>query len=407
MSGQSKNTAVSASPNSLIGDQLRRGFRLLRFMPFLEDEYRQLYAAINCRKTRPQVALTFLAVVGHIVYSIFSDAPASSTMLGFGIVVLLPVLGATMVVSLDENRARLYQFMLALSAILIGLVITSFSVRASLEGRAYFFAAEVAVVMVAWMLLGLPFRLAALTALSISVAYVFGVLHWDFGREESIFALALLLTVNIIGGYCCYLLEHASRRTFLESRLLNELAERDGLTGLYNRRSFDQYIQRLWRQSRREHRQLTILMVDIDRFKAYNDRYGHQAGDDALRQVAGVLAGAAQRPLDFAARYGGEEFVLVLYGPTGQFGRDLPEAIRESVLDLAIPHLDSAADEQLSVSVGVAIVAPGADRSLAGSIQMADEALYQAKAEGRNRVVVKETVHTQIETGRFRAAGAE
>ena len=189
--------------------------------------------------------------------------------------------------------------------------------------------------------------------------------------------------------------------------MLNELAERDGLTGLYNRRSFDQYIQRLWRQSRREHRQLTIIMVDIDRFKAYNDRYGHQAGDDALRQVAGVLAGAAQRPLDFAARYGGEEFVLVLYGPTGQFGRDLPESIRESVLDLSIPHLDSEADEVLSVSVGVAIVAPGADRSLTGSIQMADEALYQAKEEGRNRVVIKETVHTQIQTGRFRAAGAD
>ena len=406
MSAQVSNS-VGSAPNSLIGDQLRRGFRLLRFMPFLEEEYRQLYASLNCRKTRPQVALTFIAVLGHIVYSFLVDGSASSTMLGFGIVVLLPALGATMVVSLDESRARLYQILLALSALLIGMVVTSFAVRASLEGRSYFFAAEVAVVMVTWMLLGLPFRLAAPTSLGISAAYVFGVFNWDFGREESVFAIALLITINLIGGYCCYLLEYASRRTFLESRLLNELAERDGLTGLYNRRSFDQYIERLWRQSRREHRQLTIIMVDIDRFKAYNDRYGHQAGDDALRQVAGVLAGAAQRPLDFAARYGGEEFVLVLYGPTGKFGRDLPEEIRESVLDLAIPHIDSEAEELLSVSVGVAIVAPGADRSLAGSIQMADEALYQAKEVGRNRVVIKETVHTQIQTGRFRAAGAE
>ena len=163
-------------------------------------------------------------------------------------------------------------------------------------------------------------------------------------------------------------------------------------------------MDRIWRQSRREQSQLTIMLIDIDHFKAFNDLYGHQAGDDALKRVAEVIAMGAQRPLDFAARYGGEEFALVLYGPANDFGRDLPEQIRQKVESLAIPHVEASAGARLTISIGVAIVTPGAERSLAGAIQMADEALYQAKEEGRNRVVVKESRSTHIETGRFRAA---
>ncbi len=103
-------------------------------------------------------------------------------------------------------------------------------------------------------------------------------------------------------------------------------------------------------------------------------------------------------------RFGGEEFALVLYCPANDFGRDLPEHIRRKVEELAITHAGSSASKCLTVSVGVSIVASGAERSLAGAIQMADEALYQAKEEGRNRVVVKESRLTYIETGRFRAS---
>ena len=212
----------------------------------------------------------------------------------------------------------------------------------------------------------------------------------------------MLLIVNGIGWFCCYQLEHYARQSFLESKVLSQLAERDGLTGLHNRRSFDQYIERIWRQSRREHETLTIMLIDIDHFKAFNDFYGHQAGDDALKQVARVISMSAQRPLDFAARFGGEEFALVLYGPASGYGRELPDQLRESVRDLKIVHDGSDTQHYLTVSIGVAMVHPEAKRSIAGAIQMADEALYEAKEAGRNRVVVR-APDAYVQTGRFRA----
>jgi diguanylate cyclase (GGDEF)-like protein len=184
--------------------------------------------------------------------------------------------------------------------------------------------------------------------------------------------------------------------------VLNELAERDGMTGLYNRRIFDDYVERLWRQSRRESTGVAIIFVDIDFFKVYNDLYGHQAGDDCLKRISKCIARGAKRPFDFAARYGGEEFVLVLYGPPEEYARSVPEQIRRDVLELGIPHAGSQAGKHVTVSVGLAMAKPETSRSLAGAIQTADEALYQAKREGRNRVVFKDSDSDDVETGNFR-----
>ena len=218
---------------------------------------------------------------------------------------------------------------------------------------------------------------------------------------------AILGAAAVVGGISTYNLERALRTNFLETRLLNEVAERDGLTGLYNRRLFDDHIRRVWRQSRRDGEALGIILVDIDYFKIYNDVYGHQAGDDCLKRVANSIARCAQRPFDFAARYGGEEFVLVLYGSPEEYARDLAEQIRLDVLDLDIPHDGSDVSSCVTVSAGVALAVAGSHRSLAGTIQTADEALYQAKREGRNRTVLKNADADGIETGNFRVVYRE
>jgi diguanylate cyclase (GGDEF)-like protein len=241
---------------------------------------------------------------------------------------------------------------------------------------------------------------------AISSIYMACATYAGLAPEQLFFEGFMLLNVNLLGGYSCYKIEHASRRTFLESRILNQLAERDGLTGLYNRRAFDEYMERIWRQSRRENTPITVMLIDIDHFKAYNDRYGHQAGDDALKRVASVISAGVQRPLDIAARYGGEEFALVLYGPATEYVTDLPETLREDVMQLETSHEGATHTKLLTVSIGVAVVSPDAERSQAGAIQMADEALYQAKEDGRNRVVIKLSGTTVIETGRFRARKA-
>jgi diguanylate cyclase (GGDEF)-like protein len=390
--------------SSLVTER-RTGVFGLHFGSHVEAEFRRFYAESNYPKTRPVLicgaAAIFLALIFAVMYDNLSWQTAAF-MLG----ILLPTLMASLVMSYKEGSHGAYQVLLAMSALWIGLVCTSITLRASLHGAPYYFAAEVAWILVVWLVLGLHFGIAAIIGATTSAVYAWGMLNWQFPLEELVFSLLTLLVVNLIGAYCCFKLESAVRQSFTESRMLNDLAERDGLTGLYNRRRYDKDVDRLWRQSRRENSQLTLLLVDIDHFKAFNDLYGHQAGDDALKRVAEVIDSCAQRPLDFAARFGGEEFALVLYGPAQDFGREIPEMLRRSVEELQIPHAESTTSPWLTVSVGVAIVSPGNERSLAGAIQLADEALYQAKEEGRNRVVVKESKNAHIQTGRFRAARA-
>jgi diguanylate cyclase (GGDEF)-like protein len=240
-----------------------------------------------------------------------------------------------------------------------------------------------------------------ITAIIIAAHLVIGIAI-GLPFDALYYSTAILGGAAVIGGISTYNLEHALRTNFLETRLLNELAERDGMTGLYNRRIFDDYMERLWRQSRREGVAVAIIFVDIDFFKVFNDLYGHQAGDDCLKRVAKCIARGAKRPFDFAARYGGEEFVLVLYGPPDEHARHVPEQIRRDVLELAIPHGGSQVAKHVTVSVGLGLAKPETSRSLAGAIQAADEALYQAKREGRNRVVLKDSDSDDVETGNFR-----
>ncbi len=386
---------------SLVTERRPGGWRL-SFSQFVEGEFRRVYAETNYPKIRPILVICagviFLGLIAAVM-----DANLSWQTAAFTLGVMLPTLMATLVMSYKEGSHNSYQVLLALTALCIGFVITSLTVRGSLHGAPYYFGAEVAWIFLVWLVLGLHFWYAAAIALTLSALYAWGMWHWHFQFQEAVFSGLTLLGVNVLGAYCCFKLESAVRQAFLESRMLNDLAERDGLTGLYNRRRYDRDVERLWRQSRRDQSQLTLLLVDIDHFKGFNDLYGHQAGDDALKRVAEVIASCAQRPLDFAARFGGEEFALVLYGPAQDFGREIPETLRRSVEELRIPHAESTTGAWLTVSVGVAIVSPGNERSLAGAIQLADEALYQAKEEGRNRVVVKESKSAHIQTGRFRA----
>ena len=395
--------AVSATANNLQARSADRDDAALRWLKFgmLEErEFRQDYAAATGNRARLVMGMALATVLVLIGIRIANEG--SLVMMAFEAVIMLPILAATLYLSRVPERYQLYQFLLATSALLVGLLINSVVTRATLHGMPYYFGATIAWLFIVWLIIGLPMRAAALTALAISASYTWGLVNWQITATEAYFEILMLAVVNAIGGLCCYQLEYTVRRSFRESRKLSQLAEQDGLTGLYNRRSFDQHLDRLWRQSRREESQLTLLLIDIDHFKAYNDAYGHQAGDDALKRVAEIIRLSAQRPLDIAARYGGEEFALLLFGPHGDNAHDMPERVREDVQALKIPHKASSTLPYLTVSIGAAIIMPNAERSQAGALQMADEALYQAKEEGRNRIVFRESQHSTFQTGRFR-----
>lgn len=178
-----------------------------------------------------------------------------------------------------------------------------------------------------------------------------------------------------------------SERKRMEEQL-EDLARKDGLTGLANRRSFDEVLDKTWRQTLRQGSEMALLLLDIDHFKQFNDHYGHQAGDDCLRTVAAAVAKFARRPSDLACRYGGEEFAIVLGGVAPEVAVSLAEEVRSAIASLRVPH-ERSSGGFITVSIGVATAVArvgGSIRMPESLLQAADHALYKAKAGGRDRV---------------------
>jgi diguanylate cyclase (GGDEF)-like protein len=230
-----------------------------------------------------------------------------------------------------------------------------------------------------------------------------------FGLHGLLIARACLLMV-MVGSACGIValhLERTSRRSFLESHMIADLAQRDALTGLNNRRVFDEHLENLWLRAGAESRVLTILLIDVDHFKAYNDRYGHQAGDHALQRVAATLQTFVTRPQDVLCRYGGEEFAAVFYDVEAFDAHELAERMRRAVGTLALDNLGDASTSAITISLGVAVVEPSQERRARGGLQLADQALYRAKVKGRNRVeLLDQSAYQAMKTGVFAASSA-
>jgi diguanylate cyclase (GGDEF)-like protein len=167
---------------------------------------------------------------------------------------------------------------------------------------------------------------------------------------------------------------------------LELLATQDGLTGIANRRRFDELLQLEWGRAMRDSKVLTVMLLDVDYFKNYNDTYGHQAGDVCLKYIATAMANCIQRTVDVVARYGGEEFVVILPNATSSGAIVVAERIRTVIEQLDLHEL-SGQGGKVTISIGVATVTPLHQGGFTKLIASADAALYQAKREGRNRVV--------------------
>ncbi len=170
------------------------------------------------------------------------------------------------------------------------------------------------------------------------------------------------------------------------NEMLRRLSHMDGLTGIPNRRYFDETMNREWKRGARNSTPLSVIMIDIDCFKDYNDYYGHQGGDECLKLVADTLSKHLDRTTDFISRFGGEEFAVILPETTRSGAAHVAEKLRKAVEALAIPHKQSKVGATVTISVGAAGIVPNAFTRMEELIAQADKALYQAKQNGRNRV---------------------
>lgn len=191
-----------------------------------------------------------------------------------------------------------------------------------------------------------------------------------------------------------YSLLQLTRKLDDANRDLARLSAVDGLTGIANRRCFDETLEREWRRAARKGVPISLIVADVDQFKQYNDGYGHQLGDDSLKAVAAIMKSRLRRPTDLVARYGGEEFALILpeTGPDG--AAEVAHTVRSAIQDEGIPHAFSSVAPVLTISLGVASAVPerGDESGYDILVKLADEALYKAKRGGRNHLVQADRV---------------
>jgi diguanylate cyclase (GGDEF)-like protein len=370
------------------------------FSAELEAEFGRLQLAEN---------RTLIRVVSLVALLLAGVRGADQIVLGSWTALQLGVYGVVLAASMVLAAVawspwfqRLYmpcaQVLIPLRGSLIAFVVAGVAARGQLEALML-----LPLLMVGpFLVFGLKFRTAVVTvALTITV-YATAAAILGLPPGVIVRSCLLLIVVAAACGVVARTLERSARTRFLETHAMAELATQDGLTGVKNRRVFDKHLELMWELAVKKQRAIAILLIDVDHFKRYNDRYGHQAGDRALRRVAEVLQTFVTRPNDLLARYGGEEFAVLLYDVEAIAAERVAAQMRKAVCALGLEHRDSRLGQVVTISIGVGVVEPTPERRARGALQLADEALYQAKTMGRNRVeVLDPAAHKALETGVF------
>jgi diguanylate cyclase (GGDEF)-like protein len=367
-------------------DQLAVGFRRLRFSAPLESEY--LSFVRNDRFELQRTALVG-AIVLWCAFAAVDQLLIHSQERWWMLAVRVLVLGFLLFCAVLLVQRKHTQLLNPLSIACISALGLGASAVIAIAHRVephYPYEGLLLVCMAGYFLVGLRLSEAIISPLLMLSGYLLFELMVGISTPLLLNNLLFLLFGNLIGIVGCYLLEYKSREHFLVSRLMRVLADHDSLTGLHNRRSFTRQLERLWRLAQREEASLAMLICDIDHFKHYNDRYGHQGGDAVLQQVGQLLADAGRRPLDMSVRLGGEEFAVLLYDISLDEALQRAEQLRAALEQLRILHAGSETASVVTLSIGVACLQPAQGGVLAQLYEQADRALYQAKRQGRNRV---------------------
>lgn len=378
-----------------------RGWRL-RFPDPLEGEFQEDYNQRYHGHMIISGLLGVLAILGCGIIDPFWMPEQASELWQIRVATAIPVL---IILTFSKSRLAMdhMQPIVAFCACLFVACVVGLSLK-SIEPFNHFYAGSITMVMlVVFVLTRLQFIWGCISAavmlVIVNVGYVV-IGHADLKMITAVNFVAFSSALfSLIGTF---LVERGLRQNYLQSRLLafenHDLGEAnlrlqyltaiDGLTQIANRRSLDMNLTTEWQRAMRKQEPLGVVMIDVDHFKLFNDTYGHQAGDECLREVAGTLKDFARRPGDLAARYGGEEFVLILTNANPQQAKIVAERVRDRILSLGIPNQRSS-HGNVTASLGVASLVPNPQQSGPEALLLAaDQALYRAKKSGRNRVAV-------------------
>ncbi len=389
-----------------VEETLKNGFPALRFPARLESAFGDYYYSNTLKRTQ------FAILTGILLYALFGIvdlllAPAVKEkfwLIRYGVV--CPVGLLVLIASGFSGFKRLLQPAIWLAMQVAGLGLIAMIAISSDIGNSYYYVGLILVIMYTFTLVGMRFWYGVSWALITLSGYaVVTLLSSNVPLPVLVHSSFSVFSAACIGAISNYLMEHYSRRDFLQNILLEAekqqlqetglkmqwLSSFDELTGIANRRHFDRFFEQEWLRALRARTSLALILIDIDSFKAYNDNYGHQAGDSCLKRVAKRLAKSARRPGDLVARYGGEEFVMVLAGTELADAGKIAEAFRADVEAMGVSHAHADAGGVVTISAGVAALLPAHGLSRGGLLEAADKALYQAKRSGRNRIIVSES----------------
>ena len=391
---------LSTFPDSPYAMELHRESPWLRFAEPLEAEY--LRSRLLSNRTLIAVACVFAALLALVrgMEEIYSNTWDLTIAIGLILVISSSV--ALAWIAWSRAFERLYPYSAGILIPARNSLVAIQIAAAAAHGQPEMLMALPIILIGPFFFMGLPLR-GSLWCCGLTVG-TYAIAATVIGLPAMVaFHSYVLLSGGIVACVIAvWHLEKVARRSFLESHLIAELAQRDPLTGTRNRRVFDERLEQVWQQAVATGQAMAVLLIDIDHFKAYNDCYGHQAGDQALRHVAQAVQKLVRRPEDILTRYGGEEFAAILYDVNGEQAREIAERIRSAVAELNIEHRASRTCSRITISIGVAVVVPSADRSPRGAVQLADQALYEAKVQGRNRVELMDRMqHELMVTGVF------
>lgn len=357
----------------------------MRFSGKVEAEFRAWFYTSQMQRAQVSLGLAQLLVFASVGLDLMQSPDVAQRFAALTKLVLIcPLLLVTMWSSRKPRWRHLFPHLMCASIIAVGAAFSLVNIGGAGFGIELRYDALVLVSVFTYFLGGLASTFASATGLSLLGLHIFLSATKDIGLAQMAYESLFLLAVNAVGMLSANVTEQSVREAFWRYQTMTQLSEMDALTQLLNRRGFDRQYAALWERARRERKGVAVAFIDLDFFKNVNDRYGHEAGDEALKHVARVLAHQIEPKPTLSARLGGDEFIAVWYDMERGQAELAAALIPRSVEALQIRNADAPAGV-VTVSVGLS-VCNATDTSLAGDcMRRADQALYQAKQDGRNR----------------------